>query len=109
MHHSQNPLRPSFKSGRIRFSLFPLKLPRINLTFPLFLLELPLFQLNLPFFPLKIPLSATFLIMNIFQHLEFDWFIETDHSPAEKMAHLALLLSLSLVSADSPEMQDLYN
>jgi len=59
------------------------------------------------------------------QHPEFDRFIETDRSPAEKMARLALLLSLSqpptrasllrdcerfnVVAAASPEMQDLYN
>jgi len=59
------------------------------------------------------------------QHPEFDRFIETDRSPAEKMARLALLLSLSqpptrasllrdcerfnVVTAASPEMQDLYN
>jgi len=59
------------------------------------------------------------------QHPEFDRFIETDRSPAEKMARLALLLSLSqpptrqsllrdcerfnVVTAASAEMQDLYN
>merc|ERR1740128_889190 len=59
------------------------------------------------------------------QHPEFDRFIETDRSPAEKMARLAVLLSLSqpptrltllkdcvrfaVVVAASPELQDLYN
>jgi len=59
------------------------------------------------------------------QHPEFDRFIETDRSPAEKMARLAVLLALSqpptrvsllkdcvrfgVVTAASPELQDLYN
>jgi len=58
------------------------------------------------------------------QHPEFDRFIETDRSPAEKMARLAVLLALSqpptrvsllkdcvrfgVVTAASPELQDLY-
>merc|ERR1719392_671730 len=59
------------------------------------------------------------------QHPEFDRFIETDRSPAEKMARLAVLLALSqpptrltllkdcvrfgVVGAAGKELQDLYN
>jgi len=59
------------------------------------------------------------------KHPEFDRFIETDRSPAEKMARLAVLLALSqpptrvsllkdcvrfgVVTAASPELQNLYN
>merc|ERR1712096_270927 len=59
------------------------------------------------------------------QHPEFDRFIETDRSPAEKMARLAVLLALSqpptrltllkdcvrfgVVGAAGAQMQDLYN